>query len=224
MPVKTQEKSASTTSNALAKPKLRGWLHAGMTPIALAAGLVLVVLTPTVPGRAAAAIYTVGLLILFGNSALYHTGPWDDRTRAIFRKLDHSNIFIFIAATYTPLTVQLLTGDSRTRLLIVIWACAVVGVLARVLWMSAPRWLYTALYIAMGWVALWWMPDMIRAGGWWVVGLVVAGGVIYTAGAIIYAIKRPNPAPRWYGFHEIFHSCTILAAICHYVAIWLATF
>lgn len=209
---------------AAAKPRMRGWLHLGMTPLAFVGGLVLIVLTPSVGGRVAVAAYLLSSLMLFGNSAVYHLGRWSGRTVAVLRRLDHANIFVFIAGTYTPLAVQLLEGRSRVALLVLVWGCALLGVLFRVLWLSAPRWLYTALYIAMGWAALGWMPQFWHRGGWLVVGLIVLGGLVYSAGAVVYARKRPNPAPVWFGFHEIFHSATVLAALCHFAAICLATF
>lgn len=209
---------------AQVKPRMRGWLHTAMTPLMFLAGLTLMILTPTVGGRLAVAVYTCTSLALFGNSAVYHRGHWSDHTSKLLRRIDHSNIFLFIAGTYTPLAVQLLDGSARVLLLCVVWACAALGVAFRVLWLGAPRWLYTVLYIAMGWVAVGWLPQFWHNGGPMVVLLIAAGGLVYTAGAVVYARKRPNPSPTWFGFHEIFHACTIAAAICHLAAICLATF
>ncbi|HSN43776.1 MAG TPA: hemolysin III family protein [Propionibacteriaceae bacterium] len=206
------------------KPRLRGWLHTVMAPLMTLAGLALVVLTPTVGGRVAAAVYLICSILLFGVSATYHRGSWTDTVKAVFRRVDHANIFLFIAGTYTPLAYQLLTGGARVTLLSLIWGAAALGVGFRVFWLSAPRLLYTALYVAMGWAAVGWMVPLWRAGGPLVVLLVIAGGLIYTAGAVVYARKRPNPSPRWFGFHEIFHACTVAAALCHFAAIALATF
>lgn len=206
------------------KPRWRGWLHAGMAPLALFGGLVLLVLTPTVGGRAAAAVYTLTMLALFGNSAVYHRGTWSERVQRVFRRIDHANIYLFIAGTYTPLAVQLLAGTSRTALLALIWGCAATGVLFRVFWLGAPRWLYTALYVLMGWTALFWLVRFWMAGGPAVVLLVVVGGLIYSYGALVYGRKRPDPSPTLFGFHEIFHACTVAAALCHYAAICVATF
>lgn len=139
------------------------------------------------------------------------------------RRFDHSNIAIFIAGTYTPLAVLLLHGGSRAVLLSLIWGCAVAEVACRNLWMNAPRVLYTVLYVVMGWTALFWLPQFWRAGGPAVVWLLLAGGLCYTAGAVCYALKRPNPWPAWFGFHEFFHTGTVLGAGCHLVAIWLAS-
>ncbi|WP_432558977.1 PAQR family membrane homeostasis protein TrhA [Granulicoccus sp. GXG6511] len=206
------------------KPKLRGWLHAGWTPLALIGGLVLVIGAPTTLGRIGGAIFMIGSLLLFGTSAIYHRFTWSPKADAVLRRIDHSNIFLFIAATYTPLSLLLLSGGSRIALLTLIWIAAACGLLFRVLWLSAPRWLYTALYLVMGWAALGWLWQFWTAGGPIVFALIVAGGLCYTAGAIVYARKRPDPSPRWFGFHEIFHVATILGSACHYAAIATATF
>lgn len=218
--VKTETKQALEPP----KPLWRGWLHTGMTPLALIGGLILVVLTPTLAGRVAAAVYTLTMLALFGNSAVYHRGTWTDRVGVVFRRVDHANIYLFIAGTYTPLAVQLLTGAQQVTLLAVIWACAAVGVAFRVFWIHAPRWLYTALYVVMGWAAMFWLVPMWNAGGPLVVILIAAGGLVYSYGALVYGRKRPNPSPTWFGFHEIFHACTVVAALLHYAAICVATF
>lgn len=206
------------------KPKLRGWLHAGWTPLALIGGLVLVIGAPSELARVGGAVFLAGSLMLFGTSALYHRFRWGPRGEAILRRLDHANIFVFIAATYTPLALLLLTGGSRVLLLTLVWVAALCGLIFRVLWLSAPRWLYTALYIVMGWAALGWLPQFWTAGGPLLVALIVAGGLCYTAGAVVYGRKRPDPWPRWFGFHEIFHAFTILGSGCHFAAIALATF
>ena len=206
------------------KPRLRGWLHAATVPLALVGGLLLIGYAPTALGKVGAVVCLICSLLLFGNSAVYHRGRWKPAAKAMLRRIDHANIFLFIAASYTPLTLLLLDGSSRTALLVLIWSAAVLGVLFRVFWLSAPRWLYVVLYLAMGWAAVGWLPQFWANGGPLVVGLVGLGGVLYSAGAIAYAIKRPNPFPAWYGFHEVFHTCTILAAFSHFAAIALATF
>jgi hemolysin III len=205
------------------KPRLRGWLHAGWTPLALIGGLVLVLGAPTTLGRIGGAVFLAGSLLLFGTSALYHRFHWAPRAEAVLRRLDHSNIFVFIAATYTPLALLLLTGGSRVLLLTLVWTAAICGLTFRVLWLSAPRWLYTALYLVMGWAAVGWLPQFWTTGGPLLVGLIIAGGLCYTVGAVVYGRKRPDPSPRWFGFHEIFHACTILGSGCHFAAIALAT-
>jgi hemolysin III len=206
------------------KPRLRGWLHAGMAPLALAGGIVLICLAATPAGVVGGAIFLAASVLLFGTSGVYHRGTWDTRSRMILRRMDHSNIYLFIAATYTPLALILLSGASRVILLVLIWSAAVGGLLFRLLWPSTPRWLYTVLYLVMGWTALGWLPAFYSAAGLAVLILLVAGGLCYTFGALVYARKWPNPSPAWFGFHEIFHVATIGGFVCHYVAIFMITF
>ena len=204
------------------KPALRGWIHTAMAPVMLLAGVAMLVWSPTPGLRGAVAIYALSAIVLFGCSAVYHRFYWDPGTTALLRRLDHSNIFLFIAGTYTPLAVALTSGSSRVLLLSIVWGVAVVGIAFRVFWLSAARWLYTLLYLALGWTAVGWMVPFWRNGGPGVVIMLVLGGVIYTLGAVVYARKRPDPSPRRFGYHEIFHAATAIAAICHYAAISLA--
>jgi hemolysin III len=206
------------------KPKLRGWLHAGATPLAIVAGVVLIVLAPTDLGRIGGAIFLAASVMLYGTSAIYHRGSWGDRGEAVLRRMDHANIYVFIAATYTPFALMMLQGSSRVLLLSVIWSAALAGLLFRLFWLSAPRWLYTVLYLAMGWAAVGWFKQFYDAGGPAVFALILLGGLFYTFGAVVYALKRPNPSPRWFGFHEIFHACTLMAFVAHYIAISLITY
>jgi hemolysin III len=208
---------------AVVKPRLRGWLHAGMAPLALAAGIVLISLAKTPAGVVGGAVFLTASVLLFGTSGVYHRGTWGARGQAILRRMDHSNIYVFIAATYTPLALILLDGASRMILLVLIWSAAVGGLLFRLLWLSPPRWLYTVLYIVMGWTALGWMGAFYHAAGPTVLILILAGGICYTLGAIVYAGKRPDPSPAWFGYHEIFHVGTIAGFVCHYAAIFMIT-
>ncbi len=223
MTTSTNPGAALDSIAAEIKPRLRGWLHAAAVPLSLAGGIVVIALARTTPGRVGAAIYLAASLLLFGVSATYHRGRWGRTARALLRRIDHSNIFVFIAATYTPLAIAMLSGTSRILLLSLVWSAAALGVLFRVFWLGAPRWLYVLLYIAMGWAACGWMGAFWAVGGPLVVSLIVAGGLLYTFGAVAYARKRPNPSPAWFGFHEVFHLCTILAAACHYAAIAIVT-
>jgi hemolysin III len=207
----------------LPKPLMRGWLHLAMTPIALIAGVVLIVLAPTVTGRIGGAVWLLAAVELFGVSAAYHRGNWGPRTGVMLRRLDHANIFVFIAASYTPLALMLLSPSSRTALLWIIWPTALLGVFFNLVWIQSPRWLHTALYLLMGWAALGWIGEFWVNASLPVFLLITLGGLIYSAGAIVYALKRPDPWPRYFGYHEIFHACTIVAAICHFVAIALIT-
>ncbi|WP_255596097.1 hemolysin III family protein [Cellulomonas sp. C5510] len=206
------------------KPRLRGWIHAGMFPLATAASVVLVALAPTARLTIASAVFGGAAMLLFGTSAVYHRGTWSPRVAGVLRRMDHTNIFLVIAGTYTPLAVALLPTATARTLLVIVWSGALVGLLARVFWLGAPRWVYVPVYIALGWVAVWFLPAFGRApnGGPEVMWLVIAGGLAYTVGAVVYGLKRPNPSPRWFGFHEIFHLLTVVGFTCHYVAAALA--
>ncbi|MEV7530637.1 PAQR family membrane homeostasis protein TrhA [Streptomyces hydrogenans] len=204
------------------KPRLRGWLHAGMVPASLAAGIVLICLADTPQAVRACTVYAVTAWLLFGTSAVYHLGTWGPLGEAVLRRLDHANIFLIIAGTCTPLAVLLLPRDQWTFLLWIVWAGAAAGIAFRVLWVGAPRWLYTPCYLALGWAPVRYLPDFLETGGVAVVSLIVTGGLLYSAGAVVYALQRPNPSPRWFGFHEVFHALTVAAFTAHYIAILLA--
>ncbi|OEV04869.1 DNA-binding protein [Streptomyces oceani] len=208
-------------TGAAIKPRLRGWLHAGMFPAALVSGVLLTALAGTLASRLACAVYTLSACLLFGISALYHRGDWSPPVRAILRRLDHANIFLIIAGTYTPLTILLLPDGSRELLLWGIWLAALVGIAFRTLWVGAPRWLYTPCYVGMGWAAVFYLPEFLHAGGVAVLVCVIVGGLLYSLGGLVYGIKRPNPSPRWFGFHEVFHSLTLAGFVAHYVGIAL---
>jgi hemolysin III len=207
---------------ASVKPRLRGWLHLGMFPVALLGGLVLILVSEPGAVRTSSAIFTATAALLFGVSAIYHRGTWGPRMHGVLKRLDHSNIYLIIAGTYTPFAVTLLPWDQARTLLTVIWAGALGGVAFRVFWTSAPRWLYVALYIALGWAAVFYVVPFWRAGGAAIGILIALGGLLYTAGAVIYGTKRPNPSPRWFGFHEVFHAFTLAAFVAHFVAVSLA--
>jgi hemolysin III len=206
------------------KPKLRGWLHAGTFPVALAAGIVLVVLSGGVDETVANTVYAGSAALLFGASALYHRGSWSPRVERQLKRLDHSNIFLIIAGTYTPFAVILLPEHGGTVLLWIVWTAALGGIAFRVLWVNAPRWLYTPIYLALGWVAVFYIPEIYQTGGAAVVALLAIGGGLYSVGAVVYALKRPNPSPRWFGFHEVFHALTLGAWCVHYIAVSLVTY
>ena len=207
---------------ATVKPRLRGWLHLGMFPVAVLGGIALVLLSDPGPARTASAIFTVTASLLFGVSAVYHRGTWGPRAAGLLKRLDHSNIYLIIAGTYTPFAVTLLPWEQARVLLAVIWGGAAAGVAFRVLWTNAPRWLYVALYIALGWVAVFYVVPFWQSGGPAIGILLALGGVLYTAGGVIYGVKRPNPSPRWFGFHEVFHAFTLAAFLAHFAAVSLA--
>ena len=220
--VQTISTTVTDTVNRTIKPRLRGWIHAGTFPLALAAGITLIALAPDAATTWSVAVFALTAALLFGTSAVYHRGNWSPRVDAILRRADHSNIFLIIAGTYTPLAVTLLDTRTATILLWIVWSGALAGLIGRVVWLNAPRWVYTPIYVALGWVALGYMGPFWRSGGPAVVWLVLAGGLAYTLGAIVYAAKKPDPSPRWFGFHEIFHVLTVLGFACHVVAIYLA--
>jgi len=161
---------------------------------------------------------------LFGTSALYHRRVWSPRGYRVMRRLDHSMIFVFIAGTYTPFCALLLPRPSGPVLLAVVWAGALAGVAAKLIWPHARRWLSAPWYVALGWVAIGVLPDILRHGGVAAFVLIVTGGVIYSAGAVFYALRRPNPWPEVFGHHEFFHASTLIAAICHHIAVYFALF
>ncbi len=200
-----------------AKPRWRGWIHAGMFPITIAAGIVLITLAHGAVAKWAAAVYMLSSMLLFGVSALYHRFNWKPTTKQVFRRLDHANIFILIAGTYTPIALLGLPPSKGVLLLVLVWAGALLGIGFRVFWTGAPRWLYVPLYVLLGWAAVAYLADIARASFPAMV-LVVVGGLMYTVGSVVYALKRPNPVPGVFGFHEIFHALTVLAFLCHWTA------
>src|SRR4051794_20370841 len=205
------------------KPRLRGWLHTAISPLAVAAGIVLIVLSPTLTTRVGSALFAGSAILLFTVSGIYHRGNWTKRTWEVLRRFDHANIFLLIAGSYTPFTILLLHGAAQTGLLILVWSGAALGVGFRILWIDAPRWLYVPIYVALGWAAIFYASDFADAGTA-VIVLISVGGGLYTLGGLIYALKWPDPYPTWFGFHELFHVFTIGAFVCHYVAASIATY
>ena len=201
-------------------PRLRGVQHLVAAPLAVLGGLVLLLLAESTSARIAVAVFMVASTALFATSATYHMGRWMPATKAMLRRADHSNIFLIIAATYTPLSLLLLPPRDAVTLLAVVWTGAVAGVLIRNFWLRAPRWVYVPIYLALGWAAIFYIPGFASAGPW-ILGLIVAGGVLYTVGALVYALKWPQISRTWFGFHEMFHSFTIAAFGAHFSAIAL---
>jgi hemolysin III len=201
------------------KPKLRGWLHLGAVPVSAVLCLALLVVADASDERAAIAVYTATSLLLFSVSALYHRGTWGEPMSGFLRRLDHANIFLIIAGTYTPYAVLLLPPERARLLLVLVWSGALAGVFFRFFWLGAPRWTYVTAYVALGWVAVFFLGDLARAGGWVILTLMVLGGLLYTIGAAVYATKKPDPSPRWFGYHEVFHALTIGAWLSFYVGI-----
>jgi hemolysin III len=205
-------------------PKLRGLVHLIMSPISLVVGIVLITLATEMRGRITLGVFTITAVTLFTCSALYHRVGWSKKYKAVWRRIDHANIPILIAGTYTPFAIFLLNSSQAKILLGVVWSGAILTAVLRITWLTAPRWLYVIAYIALGWAAVAYMPEFLASGGVLVFLLILLGGTLYSSGAIIYALKRPNFSPRWFGFHELFHSFTAGAFIAHLVAAILVVF
>lgn len=213
------------------KPRLRGWIHLASTPLVLAAGIVLVSLSPTATTRVGSIFFVASALLLFGCSALYHRGTWSPKVWTVLNRLDHSNIFVFIAGSYTPFALVLLDGTSQAVMLTTAWAGALLGIAYKLFWTSAPRWLSAPIYIALGWAAIFYLPAFYDGAtalgqgiGIAIFVLLATGGALYTLGGLVYGFQWPNPSPRVFGFHEVFHGFTIAAFITHYIGVSLATY
>ncbi|MEU4526900.1 hemolysin III family protein [Micromonospora ureilytica] len=211
----------------IGKPRMRGWLHTYAFFVAVVCGIVLCSIAATRPGWAplvSCLIYSLTVCGLFGTSALYHRRVWSERGYQVMRRMDHSMIFVFIAGTYTPLCAMLLAPRPATVMLALVWGGALAGVAVKVVWPHAPRWVSAPLYLALGWVAVAMLPEILHGGGVAALVLLIIGGAMYSVGAVFYALRRPNPWPTVFGHHEFFHSCTLLAALCHHIAIYFALF
>lgn len=206
------------------RPRLRGVTHQWAFFVSVVLGVALVITAPSGTGTLAAAVYAVCVALLFGTSALYHRITWrTDTARRWMRRLDHSAIFLLIAGTYTPFALLVLHGSLADVVLAVVWSGAVGGIVLKLLWIDAPKWLAATIYVALGWVAVAVTPDLISQMGLTAAILVAVGGVLYTLGAVVYAVRRPDPVPTVFGYHEIFHLLVIAAAALQYavVAFWV---
>ena len=202
------------------RPKLRGVSHEWAFFLFIGLGILLIVEADGARATIAAAIYAASVPLLFGSSALYHRINWKSvRARQWMRRLDHSMIFVLIAGTYTPFCLLVLEGSLATAILIAVWAGAAAGIVLKLLWVDAPKWLAASIYVVLGWVAVVTAPQMIDGLGVGGALLVAGGGVLYTVGAVVYALRRPDPRPRVFGYHEIFHLLVIVACALQYVAI-----
>ncbi|MEN9961901.1 MAG: hypothetical protein RIS66_314 [Actinomycetota bacterium] len=199
------------------KPTWRGWIHAGVLPLVVAGGIVLIALADGIPAKIASAVFFLSSFLLFGNSALYHRFNWSPKVKVTLKRIDHANIFLLIAGSYTPITWLGLPQDKAIVLMSVIWGTALLGIGFRVFWINAPRWLYTPIYVLMGWGAMAYIVDFFNANAT-MMTLILIGGLCYTIGAVVYGFKKPNPFPGKFGFHEIFHSLTVIAFLCHWTA------
>jgi hemolysin III len=205
---------------ALVKPRLRGVSHQWAFFVSVVLGAVLVLEAPGGSPKVASAIYAFSVAGLFGASALYHRINWRSLSaRRWMRRLDHSMIFVLIAGTYTPFAAVVLDGTLATVILVVVWAGALAGIVLKLVWIDAPKWLIAVIYVALGWVAVAAFPDMLDQLGIGPTAMVAAGGLLYTIGAVVYALRRPDPSPEVFGYHEIFHALVIAAAALQYAVI-----
>jgi hemolysin III len=221
-PVAGRGRPAGAATGAAA-PRLRGWLHAGAFPLALAGGIILIGLAPTARAAAGCAVFAASSCLLFGVSALYHLSRAGTRARARLRRIDHANIFLVIAGTYTALAAVARPSRLTPVLLGLVWAGALTGIAMRTFWLTAPRWVYVPCYLLLGWTVVFCLP-VPRRDGAAVGSLMIIAAVLYSIGAVVYGLKRPNPSPRWFGFHEIFHGCTLAGFACQYTAITIAVY
>jgi hemolysin III len=215
-------------ADALAKPRLRGWIHLYCAVAAFFAGSALVAVSWALASKRAGhstLTYTLAIVAMFGVSAIYHRVQWESpAVRKWMRRLDHSMIFVFIAGSYTPFARLDMPRTTGYVVLSIVWGGAVAGILLTMFWPSAPRWLGIALYLLLGWVAIWYTPLILHNAGVAATVLLAVGGALYSIGAVIYGLRRPDPWPRTFGYHELFHACTAVAAICQYIAMWYAVF
>lgn len=206
------------------KPKLRGWLHAVTLPLAFFAFIVMLVISDDILVRVGVAVFMVSSMLLFGVSAVYHRGTWNDRVKGFWKRFDHANIFLLIAGSYTPFSLLLLSTRHAWIMLTLVWGGALLGVAFKIFWIGAPRWLYVPLYLLLGWAAVLYFPEFVDNASTAVLVLLITGGGLYTLGAVVYGFKWPDPSPKYFGFHEIFHAFTIAAFIVHYIGVSLLAY
>jgi hemolysin III len=201
------------------KPRLRGASHQYAFVLAVVAGAVVVAGAETTRARVAVAVYALSVAAMFGSSALYHRIDWPPAHRRTLRRLDHAMIYLLIAGTYTPFATLALSGAARVAVLALVWMGALAGIVLAFAWSNRPKWVEVVLAVALGWIGVVVLPQLVEALGGTAVGLVVAGGVFYTAGSLVYARGRPDPIPAVFGYHELFHALVVVAAACQYAAI-----
>jgi hemolysin III len=202
-----------------AKPLLRGVLHQGALLVSLAAAPLIVLAADNAKARAGAAVFAGSVALCFGASALYHRVTWRPPVRRWMRRVDHAGVYLMIAGTYTPVSLLALKGAWRPAILITVWAGALAAIVLKFVWLDAPKWLAATIGIALGWVAVAALPHLIGQLDPAALILLLAGGLAYTAGAVVYAWQKPDPLPAIFGYHEVFHALTIVGIACQYVAI-----
>jgi hemolysin III len=223
MPVPVVAPDPAHSANDAPKPRplLRGWLHLGALCVLAVAGPLLVASGHGPGERACLVVYVVALGLLFGVSALFHRVRWGPVGRRRMRRADHSTIFIGIAGTYTAVAGLALTGGAKVAILAIVWIGAIGGITLRQLWLDAPKWAVAVPYVVVGWCAVFVLPQLLDSMGVGGVLLLAAGGVAYTVGAVVYALKRPDPVPNVFGYHEVFHLCTVIGATLQFVVVAL---
>ncbi|WP_424385321.1 PAQR family membrane homeostasis protein TrhA [Mycobacterium sp.] len=217
-----------SAADAVTKPRARGWIHLVSAVLAVAAGAALISVSWPLAGLKAGLatfVYVGAVVAMFTVSATYHRITWKTaKARIRMKRLDHSMIFVLIAGTYTPFALLAMPPAAGTLVLCVVWCGALAGVLLKMCWPTAPRWVGVPLYLGLGWVAAFYIAVIMHIAGVAAMVLLVVGGALYSIGGILYALRWPDPWPKTFGYHEFFHACTVVAAICHYIAVWLAVF
>lgn len=203
----------------VAKPLLRGVLHQAAFFVALAVAPLLIIFADGARAKAASAVFAASVVACFGASALYHRVTWTPRVRLWMRRVDHAGVYLLIAGTYTPVALLVLRGAWRPTILAVVWGGAAAAIVLKFAWVGAPKWLAVAIGLALGWVAVAALPQLVTRLAPWAAALLIIGGLAYTVGALVYARRRPDPIPEVFGYHELFHALTIVAVACQYVAI-----
>jgi hemolysin III len=203
----------------VAKPLLRGVLHQGAFFVALAVAPLLIIFADGGRAKAASAVFAASVVACFGASALYHRVTWTPRVRLWMRRVDHAGVYLLIAGTYTPVALLVLRGAWRPTILAIVWGGAAAAIVLKFAWVGAPKWLAVAIGLALGWVAVAALPQLVTRLDPWAAALLIIGGLAYTVGALVYARRRPDPMPEVFGYHELFHALTIVAVACQYVAI-----
>ena len=211
--------AGAVSEPVLERPLLRGVFHQVGFSVSLVVGTLVIVGADGARRHIAAAIFAGAVAACFGASALYHRITWTPRVRPWIRRVDHAGVYLLIAGTYTPVCLLVLTGNWRLIVLATVWACAAAAAIFKFIWVAAPKWLAAALGITLGWAGIAVLPQLATRLNPAAVALLGVGGLIYTAGAIVYARRRPDPVPAVFGYHELFHALTLVAVSCQYVAI-----
>jgi hemolysin III len=232
VPANTVEEGAGqvlqSAAEVLTKPKARGWIHLVSAVVAVVAGAALISVSWPLAGLKAGLatfVYTGAVVGMFTVSAIYHRVTWKSvKARIQMKRLDHSMIFVLIAGTYTPFALLAMPHNAGMLVLWIVWGGALAGVLLKLCWPTAPRWVGVPLYLILGWVSAFYIAVILHNAGVAAMVLLAVGGILYSVGGIMYALHWPDPWPKTFGYHEFFHACTAVAAICHYIAIWFAVF